>query len=327
MRVFHDYTVDAEHQVILPTAETPALAGGPKRVVPGGEIYLRLLEVDLGDLDAISAFVNEFDILGVYDIENRWQWPYFMISAHGPERALLEAARRMAGIPVAEGEKADLASHGIPIPDDHVWADDERAGFEDEGVETLVEFRYGVRQIRDVVAAIRFLRGELSEGDLCWESPTAKFAATLRDSNELWLPGIRDFLRFFFDVGLEAFHPGITFLVDDEHTPTSALGTNPSGDAALIVEPSDSGRYEARLYSICCLEIYNHLIEQAPYRLCRNETCRRLFVRQSGRARYGQYRLRGTLYCSHTCAKAQAQRELRRRRRANMPSTPRDRAR
>jgi hypothetical protein len=69
------------------------------------------------------------------------------------------------------------------------------------------------------------------------------------------------------------------------------------------------------IYSTSFLQLYNHMAEGATARRCANETCDSVFVRQRGRAEYQQYRTHGIKYCSRGCAKAQAQRELRRRRR------------
>ena len=70
------------------------------------------------------------------------------------------------------------------------------------------------------------------------------------------------------------------------------------------------------IYSTCFLQLYNHMVEQAPMKTCANEMCRRAFVRQRGRSHYDQNRLQGVKYCSRNCARAQAQRELRRRAKA-----------
>jgi hypothetical protein len=70
------------------------------------------------------------------------------------------------------------------------------------------------------------------------------------------------------------------------------------------------------ILSAAFLQLYNHLAEDATIRTCANETCGRDFVRQRGRAEYGQNRTSGIKYCTRECARAQAQREHRRRKAA-----------
>lgn len=69
----------------------------------------------------------------------------------------------------------------------------------------------------------------------------------------------------------------------------------------------------ATIYGACCLQLYNHIAEGAQFKRCANESCRQIFVRQRGRAHSGQHRTEGVKFCTRECARAQAQRELRRR--------------
>ena len=78
-------------------------------------------------------------------------------------------------------------------------------------------------------------------------------------------------------------------------------------------EPFEIGGVRASLYSVAMLQLVNDLAEDVSYSRCANETCGRLFARQRGRTQYGGHRMQGVRYCSSTCARAQYQREKRRR--------------
>lgn len=66
------------------------------------------------------------------------------------------------------------------------------------------------------------------------------------------------------------------------------------------------------VYQAACLLLANDIAERVPYGHCANERCGRLFSRQRGRSESDQYRRKGVIYCSANCARAQAQRNVRR---------------
>ncbi len=77
------------------------------------------------------------------------------------------------------------------------------------------------------------------------------------------------------------------------------------------------GLPQVGLYSAACRQVFNLLVQGESARRCENETCGHTFVHQLGGAQHGQYRRKGPLrYCTPECARAQTQREYRRRKTA-----------
>lgn len=69
-------------------------------------------------------------------------------------------------------------------------------------------------------------------------------------------------------------------------------------------------------FSAAMLQILQMMNTGWSVRFCSNERCGRPFTRQRGRSRYGQgQHSTGVKYCSHSCAKAQLERERRARKR------------
>ena len=163
------------------------------------------------------------------------------------------------------------------------------AGIHPHMGETLIEFKWGATALRDLVAARRVVAGEIDPMDHAWESPI--WDRVPQDGTEE-LPweedGAISLLTVGLNYGLDPFSP-------------------------VLLRGHESLFSDVSLYHVCCLELFNHIVEEAPYRRCANETCGRLFVRQRGRSVHGQHRSRGVKYCSAECARAQAQRAYRRR--------------
>jgi hypothetical protein len=97
------------------------------------------------------------------------------------------------------------------------------------------------------------------------------------------------------------------------YTPKLSVSlTRGSSSLGLSAWPSD-------LATALMIQLHNVMVDGLEVRYCRNESCKRPFTRQRGRARKGQYRSSGISYCDAACARAQAQRQARRRQRQQGP--------
>jgi hypothetical protein len=253
-----------------------------------GEIYLELINLDPEDEEAILRFVRRFGGLGVAH-------EHFALFRSLPGFATAILPALAAAWPTERFNQTVehyLARRGDG-PNTHL-------------VETLAEFRLGARVLRDLVTAARISHLDEPPVAVRWESIPEEAMNEKRADLADWgmefdaqEEAVEIFLRQVLTDGLRPFHPRVVYVGGEAADPFVA----------------------APLYAVCCLELFNHLVEAAQVRVCANDSCRRPFVRQRGRAEQGQHRTRGVKYCSSHCARAQAQRVYRRRLKASSRHT------
>ncbi len=92
------------------------------------------------------------------------------------------------------------------------------------------------------------------------------------------------------------------------HARVEVHATDDDGDPYVIGDPKPD------LYEALCLQLHQLLVDDLDVRECANPSCRRPFVRQRGRADYGQYRTVGVKFCSVECNNIVKQRRYREKR-------------
>jgi hypothetical protein len=306
--------LDAPRGVILPNTVNVVGTRDVFRVgdlVPNGETYLRLFELDLDDADAIITFVNRHGILGgawafrdledlpyfknQLELEQEWSVVTQALAAELPGRGNSQLARAMTN---PDFRFIQTLTELRIRPTRRL----ETLVASTQFMETLVEFRFAARCLRDLTWAYRVLRHGVLPEDVPWSSASPDYPiTTIGDATRL--------LTEVFPRLLRRFAPQVDVWSGPDH------GLLPWEGPVETTITASRGPGRALLYQVCALELYNHIAEGAEYRLCANETCERLFVRQEGRAEAGHYRTQGVRYCTASCARAQAQRQYRRRRR------------
>ena len=275
-----------------------------------GETYLELVRLDLADIGAADSFTRRNGVLG-----GIWA------------REFLRSAR-LPGVPSSAGYAGLVdQEQGWPLKEQAVRQELDRLPgsrlrrlLRDsdqllqrlcQAAETIAEFRFAAGLLRDLALAWLVLRERRDPSAATWA------LAPHRDVARLAPWGAATLLTNVLPALLSSFGPRLQWEMTGPFLPGEA------GVAQLFELPDDDPevREQARppavhLFEACALELFNHIAEDATYRTCANETCGRIFVRQQGRAQYGQNRTAGELlYCSASCARAQAQRRYRRRHR------------
>jgi hypothetical protein len=299
-----------------------------------GETYLKLAAVDLDDESSVASFLSDYGYLGVRRLREQQESPFDnVISGYDEivdkltpdevesDEELVQSLQLIDELRPGE-RPTPLLTLEEQAADEEV---DENATPFDEhrnGIETFAEFRAAAGLIQDALALWRFVRGEIGIDDHAWrlyQPPDAKWTEEmLRDLEQVGLTGEGlEMRRRSFELEPIVMLDNILAPALREFSPR-VLNRHLVGYAMLqgpYYEMTASPWVDIDLYSLCCAEFFNHIAEHVPYRRCANDRCQRLFVNQEGRAKKGQRRSTGVLYCSASCARAVAQRTYRRRRR------------
>jgi len=278
--------------VLLHGRTTGGVFGEQAMVELPDEAYLRELgDLDLGNVEAILAFVNA------------WGWvgdPGFHIEDEDVDDALwseesFPGPRPEACFSALEAVAADVRV-GLGVAEDLVEAGyfRRRPGM---GLRHLDEFVLYASLLRDFTrtwqAVSESLSWERVLGD--WETPSdwvRVFGATTQQDEKT--ERCVEFMCAVLNQALAAFSVHLT-----THTVAPDGRQEPDWDAST--------------WQALSLQLVNDVVDRVPYKVCANEACGRFFVRQRGTSKFGQGRTSGVMYCSNSCARAQAQREYRRR--------------
>jgi hypothetical protein len=247
-----------------------------------GETYLHLEAVDLADEQAVVKFAHRHGVLGVRFQDYEALGPWLRRDQDARKRLKLSVRRARRDEEKWSGAKTSRswATWGEGLSRERATLAPSR--------ESLEEFRFGAGCVKDLISAWRVLCGERGHHWQIEKLDRPQAAANRLDAA----------LR----TALQIFSPTAAFLQD-----VKVLDDKAAADAVAARHWT-----QAPLYNCCLLELFNHIVEGAEYRLCKE--CGRRFVRQEGRARFRQHRTRGkgaSLYCSVAHASANTTRASR----------------
>ena len=243
------------------------------------DLYLRGLRgLDVDDPEAVCAFVREYGYVaqvGWHDDPELSGTTYLHPDAHHVSR--MEAERR-------EDEAEDLPRHDF--------------------IESPRQVGHQLALIRDLTTLSLVMTEQMprDEGHALLH-PTLTNARGIiegfEDDEDMWNDGD--------EMEIEETHLTqqlIGHLLRDFHVTVNFRPVdNPWEMDAILLD------------AVLCLSLANDLADGAEFKRCASETCGRVFTRHSGRAKQGKYHMTGVKYCSVECARAQKQREYRRRQR------------
>ena len=275
----------------------PAMANWELAELPD-ELYLRrFLRLDAANAEQVRSFCADYGVVGEPD-----DMSDFPLGVLDDARAMFADSETGVEPRLPSVGFEDTAAPPLRQTWARIWARDRDwfdAMFSERGISPVPLVVYAAQTITQVAAYQTVFRYMLKMWLTLSEQIDVKGVADLRSSQSpvpmldgagVWLGQYGcDLLARFLNTALTPFHVRLD-----------------SGLPRPISELPN-------VYQAMCLQLANHIAENARYRPCAAEDCDNPFVRTEGYSRYGQNRLRGNKYCSQRCANRQAQRDYRRR--------------